>query len=438
MTRLLVIELNELNFDAVRHYIGQGQLPVFNRLIEKHGVWETTSEAEYDHLEPWIQWVSAHTGKTFGQHGIFRLGDIVNEDVDQIWEILEAKGLSVGAISPMNAKNRTSKAAFFVPDPWTPTPVTGGLLLKKLYQSVAQAVNDNAQSKITKESLGWLLAGAGRFARPVNYAAYMQLAMNARSRSWNKALFLDLLLADTFIAQVRTSKVDFATLFLNAAAHNQHHYMFSSGAYSGASKNPRWYVPEGADPVLDTYKLYDRILEQIQSNFKNARLMIATGLHQDPHHQTEYYWRLADHDAFLRKHSIPFISVEARMSRDFVVRCDGPEQTRQAARLLAQMQSEDGLPLFEVDCRDNDLFVMLIYPNDIGPDFTFTAGNRRHSGFRSDVAFVAIKNGKHNGIGYLIDTADEGGTARPRIALTELFPRMITAASGGTGLAAAE
>lgn len=63
-------------------------------------------------LEPWIQWVTAHTGLTFEQHNVFRLGDIADKDIPQIWEYLETNGISVGAVSPMNANNRVSKAVF--------------------------------------------------------------------------------------------------------------------------------------------------------------------------------------------------------------------------------------------------------------------------------------------------------------------------------------
>ena len=65
----------------------------------------------YEHLEPWIQWVTAHTGLDFAEHGVFRLGDIVARDLPQIWEQLEEKGLRVGAICPMNAKHRLKDAA---------------------------------------------------------------------------------------------------------------------------------------------------------------------------------------------------------------------------------------------------------------------------------------------------------------------------------------
>lgn len=61
------------------------------RLLGAIGCVLTESEKEYQHLEPWIQWVTAHIGMTFAEHGVFRLGDIVNRDIPQIWEQLEQR-----------------------------------------------------------------------------------------------------------------------------------------------------------------------------------------------------------------------------------------------------------------------------------------------------------------------------------------------------------
>ena len=107
---LIFLELNEVNFEFVRAYAGEGRLPTFANLIESHGFAVTESEQAYEQLEPWIQWVTAHTGKSFAEHGVFRLGDIVNHDLPQIWECFEQRGLRVGAVSPMNAKNRPSRS----------------------------------------------------------------------------------------------------------------------------------------------------------------------------------------------------------------------------------------------------------------------------------------------------------------------------------------
>lgn len=423
---VLLLALNEVNFDHVRSYIGMGKLPVLGRLLERHGLVETTSEKNYEELEPWIQWVTAQTGKPLAEHGIFRLGDIVQHDIPQIWEALEAQGLTVGAISPMNAKNRCRSAAFFVPDPWTSTSVTGSWLMKKFYGAVAQAVNENAQSRLTASSAVWLLAGLSAYARSANYRRYLLLAASAlRRRSWAKALILDQVLADVFVTFGKRKKPDFASLFLNAGAHIQHHYMFNSKAYAGPQANPEWYIAADSDPVLEVYELYDHIVGQIRDAFPEARLMLATGLHQDPHPETTFYWRLKDHAAFLKRIGVAFKQIKPLMSRDFVVDCANAEQAAAAERRLSGVKAADGTPLFDIDNRGADLFVMLTWPHDIGPGFEYYVDNTQHVGLRDDVAFVAIKNGRHNGIGYLLDTGAAAGGER--VPLSELPDRIALA-----------
>ncbi|WP_309091629.1 hypothetical protein [Phenylobacterium sp.] len=425
---VLLLALNEVNFDAVRAYVGMGKLPALGRLIAEHGVTETTSERKYEELEPWIQWVTAHTGLTLAQHGVFRLGDIVQKDIPQIWEVLEAEGLKVGAVSPMNAKNRCRDAAFFVPDPWTETAVTGTPLMRKFYTAVAQSVNENASARMTLSSAFWLALGLAVYARPRNYGRYLSLMLGAlRGRSWARALVLDLVLADLFVAEARGRRVDFGSLFLNAAAHIQHHYMFNSKAYNGPQTNPEWYIPSRYDPVLEVYEVYDAIIAQIRQRFPDARLMLATGLHQDPHPETTFYWRLRDHSAFLDQIGLSPTRIQPLMSRDFLVEFADEAAAAMAERRLASVRGEDGAPLFETDNRGRDLFVMLVWPKDIPQDFTYFIDGQAYRGLRDQVAFVAIKNGRHNGIGYLLDTAATA-EARP-MPLTEL-PARIAAACG--------
>ena len=52
--KLLLIELNEINFDAVQHFAARGQLPTFAALLGRHGLSETQSETVYENIEPWI------------------------------------------------------------------------------------------------------------------------------------------------------------------------------------------------------------------------------------------------------------------------------------------------------------------------------------------------------------------------------------------------
>lgn len=427
---VLLLELNEINFDHVRRFVAQGKLPTLGRLIARHGVDETVSEPDYAAWEPWIQWVTAHTGKTLAEHKVFRLGDIVGHDLPQVWDVLEAQGVRVGAVSPMNATNRCVAPAFFVPDPWTDTRVTGSGTMKRLHGAIAQAVNDNATAAVTPGSLLNLAVGAAAYARPRNYLRYFGLAAGAaRRKPWRKAIFLDQLLADVFVRRVAATQPGFASLFLNAGAHIQHHYLFNSGAYEGALANPAWYVAADADPILEVYELYDRTVAQVAAAVPDARLILATGLHQVPHDALTFYWRLRDHAGFLRAAGVPFARVEPRMSRDFVVFGSDAEQAAEAGRRLDGIVGPGGEKLFAVDNRGASLFVEFVWPHDIPADFEYRIGNVARTGLKDAVAFVAIKNGEHDGIGYVIDTARDAAQGSERFALAEL-PARIAAGCG--------
>jgi hypothetical protein len=425
-TRLLLLELNEVNFEFVEAYTRRGELPNFAALFQQHGYTRTTSETGYDQLEPWIQWVTAHTGKTLAEHSVFRLGDIVSRDIPQIWELLEERGLKVGAISPMNAKHRLRDPAFFVPDPWTRTQISAPPLLRKLYMALAQAVNENASTRLTAASLGGLLGGVVRYARPTNYASYATLALSSIRRPWRRALFLDLLLADVFVRELLRTRPHFASLFVNAAAHIQHHYMYCAAPYEGPHRNPSWYVAAGDDPVLESYRLYDTLIGQLRRAVP-ARLMLATGLHQVPHQQRTFYWRLREHATFLRSIDVPFVRVEPRMSRDFLIECADAQMASRAGERLARAQATDGTPLFEVDNRGKDLFVMLTYPREITDDFSFLIDEREYLGLREQVVFVALKNGEHDGVGYFLDTGYARQALPAEFPLKQMPERIMTA-----------
>lgn len=425
MKRVILLEMNEVSLPFLERYVAQGRLPAFQAMLEKHGYIVTESESVYEHLEPWIQWVTLHSGLTFGEHGIYRLGDAVHSEVRQVFEVLEEKGLRVGAISPINAANRLHNAAFFVPDPWTAGAVSGPGNLRRLYEAISQAVNDNARSRISFRSLLWFVGGFLRYARPSNLYTYFQYVLGARRRPWARALFLDCLLSDVFIKLWLATKPDFASLFLNGAAHIQHHYFFNSSAYSGNQRNPEWYVEHGDDPVLEAYELYDSILGSIQRAAPDARILVATGLSQEPCESPVYYYRLRDHDAFLKRIGIEYNRVLARMSRDFLIECRDAAQAKKAEQVL-RSGTLGNVPLFEVDNRGDSLFAMLSYPHRIDAHARASFSTREVHDFGREVAFVAMKNGRHNGAGYLIDTGAPG-TGRERVPLASVFHRLVNA-----------
>mgnify|MGYP000967702549 CR=1 FL=1 len=407
--RLVLLELNEINFDAVNFYIKRGVcLPGFKKLIKK-GIINTESETKYEYLEPWIQWASVHTGKTFDEHKVFRLGDFVNSSDEQVFEQVEKAGFSVGAVSPMNASNKLRNPAYFIPDPWTQTPCDNSFFSKSITDAIVQAVNDNSQSKLTYKTISNLGLAFIGLVKPTRYIQMARYALNTIGRPWRKALFLDMLLYEIHKTLFKRKNPNFSTLFLNAGAHIQHHYFFNSSYVDSPElKNPTWYIGKDDDPFLEMLKVYDGMLLDLLE-LPNMEIIVATGLSQKPYEQLKFYYRLKDHASFLKKVGIEFTDVVPRMTRDFLVSFDNEEQALEAEQYLSKILVNHEIKLFEeIDNRGKDIFVVLTYPAEI-TDKTFISFSGEKLQLLDLVTFVAIKNGEHQskGFAYFSDGVSE-------------------------------
>ena len=420
--KLIFWELNEINFDYVNFYIGEGKLPNWKKIIEDHGLFTTFAEENYTELEPWIQWPTVRTGLTFKEHRVFRLGDIEKSELKQHWEILEDKGFSVAALSPINASNKTKNSPFWIPDPWVDTKISGNGFIRRFSKALKQVVNDNSEEKLSFSSMIVILEGLITKSQICSWRVYLSCLVGAfRKQHWSKAIFLDRLLADIFINLWRTSKPDFSVLFLNSGAHIQHHYMCSSKAYKGSVINPQWYISNKKDPLLEILEMYDLVLNEIK-NLNNTRLIIAVGLRQVPYENSPFYWRLKNHDNFLKKIGVNFKKIYPRMTRDFLIEFDSKEDLIEAEKTLLKVKSNQGELIFsEVDNRGGDLFVSLTFSGEITDDFSIILDENKYEDFKKDVVFVAIKNGHHDSLGYYLDTARKPNELKAKVPLKNIF-----------------
>lgn len=405
---LTLLELNELNFDIVSRCVKQApsEFPNFSCLL-KTECRETSSESTYAKLEPWIQWVSAHTGLTADEHGVFRLGDAVNTEIPQLLGALERQGITVGGVSPMNMPNQLDRPAYFIPDPWTRTPTDGSTWSVKIWTAIAQAVNDNAQGRLSPNTVLWLGLAFVKFARWSRLGLYLSLALRSKGAPWRKALFLDLFLNDVHYALLKTHRPNFSVLFLNAGAHIQHHYLFNTKALETRPfVNPAWYIAAEEDPFFEMLKVYDVILGDYLNDHRD--LIAATGLTQVPYDRVKFYYRLKDHEIFLRRLGLAFKQALPRMTRDFLVECDSRDEADRAAKCLAGVRTlSDGVAIFDdIDHRGNSLFVTLTYPHEITPGFKVRTWDGQEFDLYEEVAFVAIKNGMHSGRGFSFFVGD--------------------------------
>lgn len=436
MTRVISLELNELNVHYVQKYVADGKLPTFRKLFETCALTETVAENAYPYLEPWIQWPTVYTGLSYDQHKIFRLGDGAASPATQIWEYLEARGVKVGAISPMNAGNRCQQPAFFLPDPWTATSAVGEPRVLALFDLIASVVNNNATAAPSFVGTGSKLLPLGLpYLQPGSLPQYARIATKALKYSWAKAALLDRLLADLFLSLIRKHDVGYASLFLNAAAHIQHHHTYDSASYSGDRKNPAWYskaAADGTDPLLFIYESYDAILADMMA-LPNTRLFLTTGLSQIPNERDHYQYRPRDYAAFLKKIGLEDAVVEPRMSRDFLLTFADRPATDQAIAQVARA-TVNGAPLISIEDRGDNLFCQV---SCFSPPETLKhvdIGGEIHD-FSDDLALVSIENAIHQTKGYHVDTHVPRGAGPVSIPLTDVFDRIATASLGESGVA---
>jgi hypothetical protein len=437
---VISLELNELNFHYIEGFVAAGKLPNFARILARCQVTRTIAEKEYPNLEPWIQWPTVYSGLAYEEHGVFRLGDVVGKNHPQIWEELESRGLKVGAISPMNAANRCRNPAFFLPDPWTVTPMTADPRTGKLWKLVAGIVNANASEDLGFASVGRQLAPlAMGYVRAASASRYMRIVVKALSYKWAKAAFLDALLFDVAMTLIDRDKPDFVSLFMNAGAHIQHHHTWDSKAYEGEHANPGWYskaAENGEDPLLFIYEVYDEILGELARKPEH-HVLITTGLSQVPNPREHYQYRIVDFPGFMARLGIVGASTEPRMSRDFLLEF----QTREAAETaIARLSTAriGAVPMFRIEDRGLTLFCQVSY---IGrPDGLAAAAIADTPLDASeDLVLVSIENAIHQTVGYHIDLAVPRGTGEAEIPLAQVHDRLTAAAlaHGGTPLAVA-
>ncbi len=394
--QLILIELNELNFEYAKKYFDSLKIDNIKK-INKRLIY-TESEESYELLEPWIQWHSIHTGYLAKEHGILRLGDAINSKKKQIFEELEDLNLKVGAVSAMNTINNLKKPSYFIPDPWTNTKSDNSFFSKIITSVLKDTVNNNATGIIPFKNYFYLLLIFFKFVRLKKYFSFIKIFFSSFFGKWRKALFLDLLIHEIHLSLLNKHKTDFSCVFFNAGAHIQHHYLLNSLENLTNIKNPKDILRSTEDPFKEALIVYDNILQDYLDSKNN--IIIATGLTQQIVKNPHYYYRLLNHEKFLKKLNIIFLKIEPRMSRDFLIHFSNNIDRDIAHNILRKIYLKDQVFFGVLELREKSIFATLSYNKKIYISDRITLENKEIEIF-NDVVFVALKNGEHNGRGFL-------------------------------------
>lgn len=432
--RIIQIELNEISSEVIEALIAKGKLPNFAKIHKDWAFLKTTSETEYIHLEPWIQWCTAHTGKTFEEHQIFRLSDVHTLNHKQIFEELSEHGVESGIIGSMNVIRRNTKGGIFFPDPWAQVNDTYPDELKPLWDLIANRVQGHATSKINLSDIRMGMQACMKFGLPMSLYFKMARQIVAQKfdpkTKWKLAAVFDLFLTEIFKSVLKSTNFGFYTLFLNAMAHYQHHYW---RAFDGKEFDPSIKYPDirdQDDPMTYGYEMYDVILGEVLkavNDDPDTLIVILSGLSQIPYTAKEAeggmnYYRLNDHKAFAKAVGLESCEIFPMMSRDWQLKYPSKAEREKALHVLGGMKVNDE-PLFK--CSENTegyIFIETAYTKGIKPGTPIIGIHGEICKFEDVLTNTAIKSGHHTGIGNLwISDKTVCETKGTKVPLTALY-----------------
>ena len=287
--QVIVLEFNELCPSLMEQFMKQGLLPGFSRLHDESYAYVTDAEEVAPNLEPWIQWVTVHTGLGFGEHGIHDLGDGHKLMFPRIWDLVSDSGKKVWICGSMNAATRGKVNGYVLPDPWStgiePQPAGEFHAYWRFVRTYVQEYTRKRVPLSRSDYLNFLrfLMARGLSAHSVSHTVRQVLSERKGKGRWRRATILDRLQWDIFRWYYRKTKPDYATFFLNSTAHFQHFYWRAMDPGPFEVKPSPEDVAEYGNAILYGYQQMDGIVQECMDLAgKDTTIILATALSQQP------------------------------------------------------------------------------------------------------------------------------------------------------------
>lgn len=286
--RILVLEFNELSPQLMDRFMSQGHLPNFRQLYRQSQVYITEAAERGWQLNPWVQWVTVHSGLDYCRHGITELDEGGKLAAQRIWDVVSEAGLSVWVCGSMNVSYQTPLRGIVMPDPWTTKVAPYPDSLRPFFRFVQQNVLDHTSDRV---ALRWkdyfafasFMAHHGLSANSIVGIARQLIIERFGNQRWKRAALLDKLQFDVFRWYYRKSRPHFATFFSNSTAHYQHFYWreMQPELFKIQPTEEKRTAHENA--ILYGYKQMDKLVERALKLADSDTIVIfATALSQQP------------------------------------------------------------------------------------------------------------------------------------------------------------
>ena len=289
---VIVLEFNELTPHLMQQWMDEGKLPGFKKLHDQATVYVTDAEEPTKTLEPWIQWVTVHSGLTFKEHGIYDLGDGHKLRSPRLWDVASDAGKRVWVCGSMNAGVfGDSVNGAIVPDPWStgfkPFPESD---FKDFFRYIQTSVQEYTRTDLPLKLGDHIRFGLFMMKHGLSFETISRTIKQLVSEKtsgkyhWRRAMILDRLMWDVFRSRWRKDKPHYSTLFLNSTAHLQHYHWRNMDPSAFKIQPTSSEQNEFHDAVLLGYQAMDRIVQEALELVEgtNTSLVMMTALSQQP------------------------------------------------------------------------------------------------------------------------------------------------------------
>jgi hypothetical protein len=365
---MIVLEFNELSPALMSTFIEQGHLPHFKRLRDSSQVLTTDAEEVAPTLDPWIQWVTAHSGLSFDEHGIHHLGDGHKLPVKSLWDLISDQGKTVWVCGSMNLKFDLPLRGAVVPDPWSvgakPYPVDLSPYFRFVQHHVQEYTNDSAQLSIGDYwSFMTFMAAHGLSSHTVTSILKQLMYEKTTGKGrWKRATILDKLQRDVFLHYFRKLRPAFSTFFLNSTAHFQHTHWRNMDPEPFKAKPTDGDQAEYQHAVRYGYVEMDGLVGDIMDAAPaDAIIVLATALSQQPCLDYEDIGGRTCYRPRVGEKLLEFLGIadcldiQPVMSEQFHLRFDSESAAKDAADRLGALHV-DGEEAMLVEVRGTNVF----------------------------------------------------------------------------------
>jgi hypothetical protein len=423
----------------VERFMLEGKLPNFERFYRESKIYITDAEETQDKLNPWIQWVTVHSGLSFAEHRVFHLGEGHKLTRKCVWDLLSDAKLPVWVCGSMNPRFDAPLNGYLLPDPWTTTvnPFPSELLpyFRFVQRNVQEHTNDHVPlTPAEYASFARFMVTHGLSTSTVS-SIVQQLVRERLGRArWKRAVLLDALQWDVFRFYYRKLRPAFATFFLNSTAHLQHKYWRHMEPEHFTIKPTPAEQAEYERAILFGYQQMDQLL----ANFMNlaahdTTLVLCTALGQQPcltyeNQGGKTFYRPRDLADVLSLAGVsgPY-RVAPVMSEQFHVLFDSEPEAERAEAQLRVLEVE-GAPAMLLSREGPALFTGCKIFRPLAKDAVLRAGpNKARPFFDLFYQGDGIKSGMHHPDGFLwIRTPEREHTVRSqRVALRSVAPTVL-------------